>query len=217
MSLTYEQLVHKIHNLWVKNGFDTLEDDFALELRDHILKNIEQILMGTALLQVYGENLNPDVDYTINEKTPFTRESISAIYSQIDEMIEHNTMMELLKEVLNEEEETMINEMIDAYNAMEDDDFIKYINSEDIKWLINTASPLLGIIALINEWTHIIDAIKEVLEEYQLSPRIPENRAKIDQPEEIKDFLADFNQLLLSHITGNNHFFHIQNIPQTVN
>lgn len=217
MSLTYEQLVHKIHNLWVKNGFDTLEDDFALELRDHILKNIEQILMGTALLQVYGENLNPDVDYTINEKTPFTRESISAIYSQIDEMIEHNTMMELLKEVLNEEEETMINEMIDAYNAMEDDDFIQYINSEDIKWLINTASPLLGIIALINEWTHIIDAIKEVLEEYQLSPRIPENRAKIHQPEEIKDFLADFNQLLLSHITGNNHFFHIQNIPQTVN
>lgn len=217
MSLTYEQLVHKIHDLWVKNGFDTLEDDFALELRDHILKNIEQILMGTALYQVYGEDLNPDMDYMINEKTSLTKESISAIYSQMDEMIEHNTMMELLKELLNEEEEHMINDIIDAYNTMEDDEFLAYINREDIKWLVNTASPLLGIIALINEWTHIIDAIKEVLEEYNLSPKNPENRAKIDQPEEIKSFLADFNQLLLSQITSNNHFFHIQNIPQTVN
>lgn len=217
MSLTYEQLVHKVNEIWVKNGFDHLDDDFALELRDYILKNIEQILKGSALFQVYGENLNPDVDYMINEKDPLTKETISAIYSQIDEMIEHNTIMELLKEVLNKDEEIMINDIIDAYNSMEDDEFLAYVNSADIKWLLNTTSPILGIIALIKEWTHIIDAIKEVLEEYNLSPKNPENRAKIRQPEEIKSFLDDINQILLSHITESSNFFHIQNIPQTLN
>lgn len=212
MNITYWELKETIWELAKKHWLPQTRleeiyeieeetDETALELmKIEFLNWIEQILNITTITQISWKDHCDEWKYDIDFKTELSRESVFKMYSHVHETQKQQLYVELAYSFITEEQADILDSLLEAYSMNWNEEVRAY--SKDIKLIekFPKKSFMHKLVELILSWEDIFNAMKSLFLQNWVNPNNKKVIENADIPPEIKDFLYEFNSLLLSKL-----------------
>lgn len=201
-----------------RNWLEAITDEMVESAILQIVDSIEFIIWMWVIRQLSTEEeMEKWGEFSFSPQTSLEKETLAFVHQEVWQMSDQMILTSLIRDLMTQDEQHMLNSIIDAYNNMSEEDFMLFINSLNMAEIMKDGVILFSIISLVKTWAHPMTAIKEILVEYELNPNDKSVRESVAIPREINSFLHDFNQILLSHIYPESKSFFATELSCAIN
>lgn len=203
MTITYKDLQKDIASLSEKHlitlDFDEIEVDPAKEEIEEFKAELKAIIDSILTAQIVKRPIAGKI-YKIPEETKLEKATLFSIYTEVNSLMKQNILIQLLWSITMEFEHEIIHSFIEAYEMYGNDEIKTLIKETKLKSKLWDMLATHEIVSHIEHGDDLYVAIKKTLISRWLDPEDKKNQQKAGYGYQIKDFVWEFNTLILSKI-----------------
>lgn len=206
--ITYQELQKEIRSLSERHlitlDFDEIEEDPAKEEIEEFKTELKAIVDSILTVQIVKRPIAGKT-YKIPDDTQIEKGSLFSIYTEVNSLMKQNILIQLLWSITIEFEHEVIHSFIEAYEMYGNDEIKILIKETKLKNKLGDMLATHEIISHIEHGDDLYIAIKKTLISRWLDPEDIKNKQKAGYGFQIKDFVWEFNTLILWKIGINPH------------